>query len=154
MRLQAVVFDENPLMRRLLRTVFDQREDDVFTYPDPGFCPLNVADRCRCPAGTLCADIIISGLKMPDVNGLDFLQTLIGKGCRKPQFALTFEQWEEAEIERASQLDCKVFIRPLHISSIIQWLEEVEPLIAPDRKLLNWYELQCFAKAAGPGRQN
>ena len=90
---------------------------------------------------------------MPNVNGLDFIQALMEKGCWKPQFALTCEQWTETEIERASQLVCKVFMRPLHISSIIQWLEEIEASIAPARQLTNWYEHKWFAKGAGSDGQ-
>jgi CheY-like chemotaxis protein len=153
MRRRAVVFDDEPLMRQLLWAVFDRRGYEVFTFPDPGVCPLHVTERCPCPEDTLCADIVISDLQMPNVNGLDFLEALMGKGCRKPQFAMTSGAWTEAEVERARQLGCKVFLKPFHISDIIQWLEEVEPLIVPDRQLLNWYEHKWLAKSADASGQ-
>ena len=35
MRLRAVVIDDEPPRRRLLRTVFNMREYEVFTFPTP-----------------------------------------------------------------------------------------------------------------------
>ncbi len=149
MRLRAVIFDDEPLMSPLVQAVLKRPEYEIFTFCDPGFCPLHVADHCPCPAGALCADVIISDLKMPMVNGLDFLQTLMEKGCRRPQFAITSRSWTEAEVERARQLGCKVFTKPFYISDIIQWLGEVEPLIRRDRQLTNSHRLRWLAKGAG-----
>lgn len=153
MRLRAIVFDDEPLMRQLLWAVFDRRGYEVFSFPDPGICPLHVAQQCPCPDGTVCADVIISDLQMPDVNGLDFLEGLIGKGCRRPHFAMTSGQWTEAAAARARQLGCRLFVKPFHIHDIIQWLEEVEPLIAQDRQLINWFEYKRLAQKAGSSEQ-
>ena len=70
MRLQAVLIDDEPRRRGLLRAVFIKRGYEVFPFSDPSFCPLQEADRCPCPAGILCADVIISDLRMPNMNGL------------------------------------------------------------------------------------
>ena len=153
MRLRAILFDDEPLMRQLLCAVFDMRGYEVFTFPEPGHCPLHVIQSCPCPEGTLCADVIISDLQMPGVNGLDFLQNLTKKGCRRPQLAMTSGQWTEDLVERARQLGCKVFHKPFKISEIIQWLEQVEPLIAPDRQLLNWHDHKWQAKKVSASGQ-
>jgi DNA-binding response OmpR family regulator len=154
MRLRAIVFDDEPLMRQLLWAVFDQRGYEVFSFPDPGVCPLHVAERCPCPGGTVCADVIISDLQMPDVNGLDSLESLIGKGCQRPHFAMTSGQWTETTASRARQIGCRLFAKPFHINDIIQWLGEVEPLIVQDRQLINWFEYKWLAqKAASSGQK-
>ena len=148
MRPRAVVFEDELWIRELLWDVFDQRGYEVFKFPDPGLCPLHAAERCPCPGGTLCADVIISDLRMPNVNGLDFLEALRTKGCQKPRFAMTSGYWTDAEVERARQLGCKVFIKPFQLSEITQWLEEIEPLIVRDRQLLDWDGGEWFARKA------
>jgi len=35
MRLRAVIFDDEPLMRQLLWSLLDRRGYEVFTFPDP-----------------------------------------------------------------------------------------------------------------------
>ena len=149
MRRRAVLFDDEPLIRELLWRVFEQRGYEVLTFHDPSPCPLHEIQSCPCPVGTLCADIIISDLKMPNVNGLDFLASLIGKGCQKPRFAMTSGNWTESAIERAEEFGCKVFHKPFNISEIIEWLEEVEPQIPPERELLNWHDQHWQSKQAG-----
>lgn len=153
MKLRAVVFDDEPLLSPLLQAVLNRPEYEIFTFHDPGFCPLHVADRCPCTDGALCADVIISDLGIPNMKGLDLLQSLMEKGCRKPQFAITSRSWTVAEVERARQLGCKVFTKPFCINDIIQWLAEVEPLIPPDRQLTNWQRHTWFAIGAGSGGQ-
>ena len=148
MKLRAVVFDDEPLLSPILQAVLNRPEYEIFTFCDPGFCPLHVADRCPCPDDTLCADVIISNLRMPGMNGLDFLQSLIGKGCRKPQFAITSTSCTKAEVERARRLGCKIFTKPFYINDIIQWLTEVEPSIPPNRQLTKWQRQVGIPKAA------
>jgi CheY-like chemotaxis protein len=138
MRIRAVIFDDEPLMRELLEAVCEMRGYEVFAFPRPDMFPLYAVNRCPCPSGTVCADIVISDLRMPNVNGLDFLDGLMGKGCRNPHYALISGHWTEAAVSRAKQLGCKVFSKPFDIRDITQWLEEVEALIVPERKLFNW----------------
>jgi CheY-like chemotaxis protein len=150
MRIRAVIIDDEPLMRQLLEDVCEMRGYEVFTFPDPGKFPLHASNRCPCPSGTVCADIVISDLRMPNVNGLDFLDGLVRKGCRNLHYALISGHWTEAAASRAKQLGCKVFGKPFDIRDITQWLEEVEALIAPERELFNWNKTEQIINPTEP----
>ena len=150
MAIRAVVFDDEPLLRQLLGAVLERRGYEVFIFSNPGMCPLHVTSSCPCPSGTLCADIIISDLQMPNVNGLDFLEALVGKGCRNPHYAVISGQWTEATISRAKQLGCRLFAKPFDIRDITLWLEEVEASITPERKLLDWHEREWIVNQPDP----
>lgn len=139
MRPRVLIFDDDPLIRQLLWAVCDRRGYEVFTFPDPGLCPLHTTDSCPCETGRSCSDIIISDLKMPNVMGLDFVEELIGKGCRCRNVALMSGSWSDDEFHRAQRLGCKVFAKPFHVSQIIEWLDAVEGRLVPSRKLDDWH---------------
>ena len=140
MRRRAVIFDDNDLIRRTLWFFFDQRGYEVFTFPEPSPCPLHVAQQCPCPEGTSCADLIISDVSMMGTNGIDYIETLIGKGCKQRHFALISGSFSETDLTRALKLGCALFTKPLDMEAIQKWVEFVELGIAPERILYDWIE--------------
>ena len=139
MRLRAFIFDDNDAIRHILWTLCNDRGYEVFTYPDPGFCPLHVSPDCQCPQELACTDVIISDLNMQEVNGLDFVEGQIRKGCRCKHIALISGAWLEPDLSRARELGCKVLEKPFSPSEITEWLEEVEKQVDPERKLSTWW---------------
>jgi DNA-binding response OmpR family regulator len=133
-----MIFEDEASMRRILEFVCERRGYEVFTFPDPGVCPLHVMPHCPCPAGTICADIIISDITMPQVNGLDFVEALGTKQCAVPQVALMSGGWSDADRARAARLGCQLFTKPFSIAQVEAWLDTVEPVIAPMRQLVDW----------------
>jgi DNA-binding response OmpR family regulator len=142
MRPRALIFDDDLMIRQMLWTACDRRGYEVFTFPDPAVCPLHVNDGCSCTSEGTCADIIISDLDMPNVKGLDFVEKLLGKGCRCRHIALMSGAWSDSDIARAAELGCKLFAKPFHIGQITAWLEQVERELSPDRRLHDWQSLR------------
>jgi len=139
-RYRAVILDDNSTIRKVLWSFFDRLGYEVFVFPDPGLCPLNVLGKCSCPAFTTCADVIVSDLNMVDGNGIDFLEQLVRKGCQRPRFALMSGGFSEDDVARASRLGCKLFEKPLDMARFAKWLEEVERSIPSTRTFCNWYQ--------------
>lgn len=135
---RAVIFDDSALIRHALWNLFDGRGYEVFTFPEPGMCPLYVVRQCPCPAGSTCSDLIISDVNLLESNGIDFLEKLIQKGCRQRHFALMSANFSEADIARASQIGCTLFNKPLEFPKITAWIEEVERCIPSERILFDW----------------
>jgi len=138
MRRRAVIFDDNDLIRFALRTLLDRRGYEVFTFPEPGLCPLHVIRECACPANTCCADLIISDVNMIGVNGIDFVEQMIEKGCRRPYFGLMSACFSTADLVRASKLGCALFTKPLDMDRVTAWVAEVERSIPSERILVDW----------------
>jgi CheY-like chemotaxis protein len=138
-RLRALILEDEALLRLLLETILHQRGYEVLTYPEPGMCPLTTVGQCACPPGTICADVILSDVQMPGTTGLDFIQQLLEKKCRRPHLALMSGAWTDADMQRAVQLGCKVFKKPFHPAELIQWLQQVETALPPERRLLDWH---------------
>lgn len=138
MRHRAVIFDDEALVRFALWKLFDGRGYEVFTFPEPGTCPLHGARECPCPSGTTCADMIISDVNMHLANGIDFVEQLIQKGCRQRHFALISGAFSEADYARGSKLGCKLFCKPLDMEEFTRWVEEVENSVPPALTLFDW----------------
>ena len=137
-RRRVVIFDDEEFIRALLWRFFDKRSYEIFTFPYPELCPLHAVSECPCPLGTTCADIIISDVNMLGKNGLDFVEKLMGKGCRQRHFALMSGAFTAADRERASQLGCAVIEKPFDMEALKAWIEAVEKSIPADRALFDW----------------
>jgi DNA-binding response OmpR family regulator len=121
-----------------LWSLFDRRGYEVFTFPEPGLCPLHVVRECPCPGDSSCADLIISDVNMMGANGIDFLEQLIQKGCKQRHFGLMSGGFSAVDLARASKLGCKLFTKPLDMRKVTVWVEEVERSIPSERMLYDW----------------
>ena len=136
MRLRVLIFEDEASIRHILRVACERRGYEVFAFPDPRLCPLQVMDRCRCPAGVTCTDIILADLNMPQIHGLDFFEALFVKRCVAPYLALMSGAWSEADEARALRLGCWLFTKPFTFGQLDAWFTTVETLVPPDRQLL------------------
>jgi hypothetical protein len=75
---------------------------------------------------------------MHGTNGIDFLETLIQKGCRQQDIALMSGHFSDDDLARAKRLGCAIFNKPIAMAAIVKWAEEIEQSIPSGRKLFNW----------------
>ena len=115
MSYRVLIFDDDQNIRKLMWTLFDSRGYEVFTFPHPGSCPLNHVDNCLCSEGESCSDVIISNLEMPNLNGLDFIEKQVKKGCRCSNIALMSGNITDAQTVRAQSLESQIFNKPIDI---------------------------------------
>lgn len=135
---RVLIFDDDALIRKLLQEVCEQHGYEVFTFDHPGICPLHASNECPCGPENLCADAIISDLQMPVLKGLDFIESLLGKGCHCRHIALMTGYSSEEDVRRATQLGCKVFIKPFGDGEFEDWLEQVKHDLPSNRCLYDW----------------
>lgn len=135
MRNRVLIFDDEKEIREVLRSLFNIRKYEVFTFPHPDACSLSKEKVCPCPEGQACSDIILSDLKMPFKNGLDFIKEQLKKGCKCKHIALMSGYFTDEDVSYANLKGLKIFKKPFHLSEIINWLNKVEKDIDPKRKL-------------------
>lgn len=138
MRYRALVFDDDELIRGLLWQVLDARGYEVFTFPEPGACPLFRNDSCECVTQQACCDFLITDLRMPGASGLDYIKHQKIGGCRCPNIALITGSGSWSEIRAAQELGCQVFQKPVDIDVLEDWLEKCEAAIDAGRTLSDW----------------
>ena len=79
---RILIFDDSEEIRSLLYEFFNRRGYEIFSFPNPGVCPISHEKICPCPIGEACSDFILSDLNMPVQQGIDFLEGQIRKGCQ------------------------------------------------------------------------
>ena len=114
MKYRALLCEDNEYVREVIKFVLDERNYEVFQFEDAAECPLHSTTECICNAENVCADIIISDVSMPKVNGLEFVEKLRGIGCKIKYIALVSGYWTEQDISRANGIGSTVFHKPLH----------------------------------------
>jgi len=135
MKFRALVFDDEISFQLLIECVLKQREYEVFKYASPFESSLDKIHKCECSENQCCADFIISDYAMPGKTGLDFIESLIRKGCKIKHFAIISGSWIERDIKRADAMGCTIIDKPFDVDDLINWVAEKEKTISPDRIL-------------------
>ena len=150
MRYRALIFDDQKEVRQMMWNLFDSRGYEVFTFPHPGICPLFDERRCPCPEGQSCSGIIIADVQMPFKNGLSFLEEQISKGCRCNHIALMSGDFMKEDIIKAESLNITTFKKPFQLADIINWINQIEKDISPERKLADWFSKRIEEEKIDP----
>ncbi len=123
---RALVFDDEPDIRQMFHLLLECCGYEVHSFEDPSdYCKLD-SDGCPLAGSVCCADVLISDLKMPRVDGLSFMQAIAAKHCRIPARALMSGYWTPSSLELAHQLGCHTFAKPMKVDTIFNWLAECE----------------------------
>jgi len=133
------VFDDSEFIQRFFKSLLEKRGYEVLIFSDPDVCPLQHEHDCHCDSNHVCADIIISDIKMPKVSGLQFVDGQKEKGCKIKNIAFMSGPWSKSDLKYAQELGCKVFHYPYTFEEINDWLDECEKNISPGRLLSNWF---------------
>ena len=101
---RILIFDDSEEIRSLLYEFFNRRQYEVFSFPNPGVCPISHEKICPCPTGEACSDFILSDLNMPVQQGIDFLEGQIRKGCQCKNMTLMSGDFTEKDVIIISHL--------------------------------------------------
>lgn len=138
MKLRALVFDDEPIIREHLATLLERRGYEVFSYDRPGQCQFGAASADPCRTDVCCADVIVSDIQMPGENGLDFIERLKQQACQQPPVAIVSGSWTDNEVQRAARLGCRCFCKPIDVNELAEWLSTIEKRVDPERRLAHW----------------
>ena len=136
---RILIFDDSEEIRSLLSDFFNKRGYEVFSFPNPGVCPISHQKICPCPTGIACSDFILSDLNMPVQQGIDFLRGQIRKGCQCKNMTLMSGDFTENDVLRAKSIELMLLRKPFGITEILEWIVSIEKTIDPDRKLSDWF---------------
>lgn len=125
--MKVVVVDDNASVLLLMQVAIQRKGHTVLTFRNPLDCPIYEVPSCPCPVSNPCPDIIISDFNMPGVNGIDFLEAVVKRGCRCVYHAIiTAKELDEQALGRINKMGCRLFSKPLPLSHLYAWLDEVQ----------------------------
>ncbi len=137
MKPRVLLFEDDDILRSILKHLLDRHGYEVFTFSHPGKCPVNDSVNHKCPLDHACADIIISDINMPTQTGLELMKDRKQKGCKTKYRALMSGDWSDPDLQHAQELGCHVFHKPFNLEEMLQWLDDCSERIEPERKLSN-----------------
>lgn len=133
---RAIVLDDDPFVRGLLRTVFTERGYDVICLSQPLHCPVYGENA---PCGNLhpCADIMVSDFSMPKMTGVEMLQAQVAKGCTLAirSKAIIYGFLDDRALEAIRDLGCARFEKPFLLEKFLPWVAACEERMDLSRPL-------------------
>jgi CheY-like chemotaxis protein len=142
MKPRVLIFEDNNLLRSTLDNILKELGFEVFTFSDPGMCPLRASGDSICPLNHACSDIIISDVIMPTETGLEFIKERLDHGCKIKYRALMSADWSYTDLQRAQKLGCRIFHKPFNLEELTQWLNDCRKRIESTRELSDWFTAQ------------
>jgi CheY-like chemotaxis protein len=122
MKLRLFIVDDDQNVRDVMANILRRCGHDILTFPDACSCCRANAPACPCSEGEACADAVLTDLKMPDVDGLQFLDGLQQRGCRIRNKAIISAYWTSASMLHAFHRGYRVFEKPAGIWDVEGWL--------------------------------
>ena len=137
MKIRVLVFEDDALLRRILKRALERAGCEVHVFAEPGLCPLFGASPCSCQS-RVCADAIISDLNMPGMSGLELVERRRHGPCAVRRYLLASGNWTALQLKRALELGCEVVQKPFDFAFIIDWVNRCRTTSDRDRELIEW----------------
>ena len=135
MKLRFFVIDDVEALRDLFSDYLTHLGHEVICAEHPLATP--VCQKTQCDVEFACADGYFVDLTMPHMNGLDFFDSLIRRGCKCPprNRVLMSGNIAKEAMDKANELGVTVVHKPLQLSKIEELVEEMCSRVDPKRRL-------------------
>ena len=135
MKLLIVVIDDEESIRETLKMYLEDQGHDVFTAPEPVLC--DVYNGHDCKLDYPCCDLMLIDYKMPKMTGVDFIQSMKSRGCKRLSATKVLMSGDTSAINKeiAMQLGCQVIQKPLTFRMLDEITLKVKERLSPERKL-------------------
>jgi len=123
--MNILLIDDDILILTVLKMAFEKWGHNVVAYDNPINCHAFCSTECPCPIiKNGCPDVILTDVKMPQVNGIRFVEELIRKGCKCPKIGMMSGDWSDSDLLRAVCMGATVFAKPFDLSRLRSWVSE------------------------------
>ena len=125
---RTIIIDDYVRFTNTFKTWFSQMGYEALTFPDPTACPIYRRETKNCIKKDPCADIIITDLKLPRMNSIEFLQYQSQRGCKIDirNKAIISGYIDDEKRKAIENLGCSFFKKPLELPLISYWLNKCE----------------------------
>lgn len=125
---RAIICDDEQSIQAIFRKVLEKMGYEVLTAATPMTCSYYREHACGCQHHNRCADILVTDHTMPDMTGLELLETQHQRGCKltSRNKALMTALADSELRERVELIGCQFLSKPMSISTITAWVKECE----------------------------
>lgn len=135
MKLRFIVIDDIEGVRDVLQEYLTHLGHEVICAEHPLATP--VCQKTQCDLEVACADGYFVDLSMPQMNGIDFYESLIRRGCKSPPSnrVLMSGNISKEAIDKANEFGITVVSKPVSLSKVEELVNEMRSRVDPNRKL-------------------
>jgi DNA-binding response OmpR family regulator len=125
---RMIVFDDDVLILKVMKEFFITKNYEVITLDKPAVCPLLDIGHKTCQYKNPCADIILSDLNMPVMDGISLFQRQAEKDCKvdNRNKAIMSGNLDLHSKDRIAEMGINYFQKPLNFSLLSEWISECE----------------------------
>jgi len=125
---RAIVIDDEVCIRDMLKTFLSRRGFDVIAHETPVMCPVYSDNSETCNEKQKCADVFITDLTMPGLNGIDLIEKQKKNGCKinARNKAIISGNIDTHTVEMVCNTGSVCFSKPFRLSEIAGWLKECQ----------------------------
>ena len=123
LRYRAFIFDDDETIRDLLVDLCEEAGWEAHGYESPAASPMCVGGTVRWDNREDCVDLVIADVRMPDVNGVDFMWSAQLAGHAIDYAAMISGFWTASMEEQVRAMGVQVFRKPFSVTEMIAWLE-------------------------------
>jgi CheY-like chemotaxis protein len=126
----VIIYENDIATLNTLKSFFATRGYEVYAYNDPQVCPLHESLANSCEKNYLCADLVISEFKLPNMTGIELFQLQSKRGCRleNKMKAISSFYSDDELLKMCNDMGCKFFKKPFEVPALAGWVTECEKL--------------------------
>lgn len=122
--LKVVLIDDEPAILTVLERSLRHKGFEVETYGSATECLDAYQGNSTCQQH---ADIILTDIDMPQIDGIEFLNTLHRNNCPCRHVALmTGKAFDDVRLQKIEKSGVKLFLKPFSIAEFIGWVSLIQ----------------------------
>lgn len=135
---RILYFGDEEEARNLYSFFLRAKGYEVFHFATAESCSLITGEKCTCPSGHLCADIVFADMDIRGMSGLGLIRHQLEMGCNSPpqNKVLIAPDLTADERQEVDFLGCRYLKKPFTPKELFAWVTECEKNIVVERKLV------------------
>lgn len=135
MRLRIFVIDDEEGIRDTFRWYFEDLGHEVLTVSEPHSCQVYQGHDCQNDHS--CGDLLFVDYTMPRMNGLEFVEHMVRRGCKgmTNNMFIMSGNIDVIDRQKAAKLGCRILEKPVSFKTLDKIVADIETEISPTRKL-------------------
>ncbi len=122
---KGLLLEDNVFYREYITGILNELNYEVLAYSDPTrYRTCHPAQECR--KSTPCVDVIVTDNLMPNMTGLDYLESIKRTNCKVPDThkVLISGSLGDEELAKVERLGCQYFLKLFDLLEFSSWLED------------------------------
>jgi len=120
MKIRIWLFDDEKMILDSVGEFLREFGYEVFCFESPA----DIAGNLKIADSDVHADVVITDIQMPGMDGIEFVRRLVECGFNRENIAMVSGYWTEDYREFAGKTGVRCFDKPFGFKDVLDWVEE------------------------------